>query len=132
MDEAYRVSDFKTEHKKMYLFGVSRKLKENIYFSGRSPEVYLHDGNRASRIELPLQAIRSREYRIDKYVFPANEAILSSTIHDNKVYILAHHFLTNQQHVLYEGDLNATSEVIANKRLLLDRKYTFQEASYRL
>jgi hypothetical protein len=37
VDENYMVSDFKTEHKKMYLFGVSRKLKENIYMNYWTP-----------------------------------------------------------------------------------------------
>ena len=110
----------------MYLFGVSRKLKENIYFGCWSPELFLHDDNLCNRIEISLQTIRSQDQKIAKYVFPSDEAIVTSTLHDNKVYILACHYITNHQYVLYEGDFNATNDIIQNKRLLLDRKYTFQ------
>ena len=44
--------------------------------------------------------------------------------------MLGYHYITSHQYVLYEGDLNATNDVITNKRLLLDKKYAFQPMPY--
>lgn len=133
MDESSKVSDFKTEHKKMYLFGVTRKLKENIYLWSWSPELFVHDGTRVNRIEVSLQTVRTSAQKIAKYLFPFEEAIVATALFDNKMYVLACHSLfTGQHYLLYEGDLNATNDIITNKRLLLDRKYTFPELLYKV
>lgn len=66
-----------------------------------TPELYVHEGSRAHRIEIIAQTIHKREQKLSKYVFPPADAFLISTIHDNKVYLLAHHFITSYNYVLY-------------------------------
>jgi hypothetical protein len=44
----------------MYLFGVTRKSKEQLYMGGWVPELYVNDGVKTSRVELGLLVCKQK------------------------------------------------------------------------
>ena len=44
------MSEFKVEHSKMYLFGVTRKVKEQLYMGYWVPEIYVYTDSSLNRI----------------------------------------------------------------------------------
>jgi hypothetical protein len=70
IDDSYRVSNFKQDQKKNFLFGFNRTIREKIYSHFWSPELYVIDGLNVQIVNIVLKTEKSPSYSMSNFLMP--------------------------------------------------------------
>ena len=133
IDEDYRVYDYKTDPKKMFLFGFNQTIREKLFLKCWSPELYILDGLREVRTTLSLKAEKTNSYIIANCLMPKEEDIVSFCLDDNKIYLLSNSPLIHEigskdiRFILYQGSLSNMTEIFNKRDIIMSIKYSFHK-----
>lgn len=133
VDENYEVNEFKTDSKKMFLFGFNRTIREKIYSKCWSPELYIVDGLKECIANLNLKTEKNSNYWIANYLMPKEEHIVSLCFEEDKIFLLSNSSLIHSgegsgaHYVLYEGSFSNMGEVLRKREIYMGIKFKFTE-----
>lgn len=133
IDETYRVNEFKTDPKKLFLFGFDRTIREKIFLRCWSPELYFVDGVKDYIVNLSLKTEKTSSYVITNYLMPREDDIISLCLEEDKLYLLSNSPIihsvdrTSVRFIFYEGSLANMNEVMRKKEIQMITKHNFEE-----
>lgn len=133
IDETYRVNEFKTDPKKLFLFGFDRTVREKIYTKCWSPEMFVVDGTKEIIINLSLKTEKTSSYIITNYLMPREEDIVSLCLEEDRLFLLSNSPIIHSidraglRFVLYEGTFANMNEVLRRREVQMIARHNFEE-----
>jgi hypothetical protein len=122
LEEEMRVREFKSDHKRNYLFGWDRTIRERIYVPHCwSPELQIIVAGRLYLVYTALKADKSSSYNMGNFLIPKEEDLASVHLDEDRLLLLSNspvlHSLENKpnNYILYEGSLANINDLVTRR-----------------
>lgn len=90
LEDELRGYDLKANHKRQYLFGWDKTIRDKIYIPHCwSPQLRVLTGGRVFIINTSLRTEKSGNYNIGNYVIPKEQDLISMCLQEDRMWMLA-------------------------------------------